>query len=151
MSEASTSKKDDSLLSLSSDDDLKDTRSKQTQKALMRYSDSIDSFKKEVLSRVDNKSNIVAKSINRISANYAGFSMLLYIFHMRIKDNSINPCDDDYTSNMFKETISCSDSEHWKKSMKSELQSHADNEMYTLVSQLSVSISISIISSRWVY
>ena len=112
MSEASTSKKGDSSSLSLSDDNLKDTRPKQTQKAPTRYGNSIDSSKKEVLSRVDNKSNIVAKSTNRISANYAGFSMLSYTFHMRTEDDGINSCDDDYTSNTFKEAISCPDSEH---------------------------------------
>ena len=99
-------------MSLLLNNDLKDIRLKQTWKALIRYSNSIDSSKKEVLLRVDNKSNVVTKSINRILVNYTSFNMLLYIFYMRVKDNSINSYDNNYTFNMFKETISCSDSEY---------------------------------------
>ena len=148
------SESDDDTLSLPSDEDIsenKEVHSKQNHKASVHFDNSVDSSTKEPLSKVDKKSNLIINSSKRnISVKYAEFNMLSYAFHMRADDDDTHS-ESDFTPNTFKKAVSCLESEFWKQSMQSKLQSHVNNSTYSLVSHSSVSSDVDVISSHWVY
>ena len=145
---------DNDTLLLSSDEDVsenKEVHSKWNHKMSVHFNNLVDSSTKESLFKVNKKSNLIVNSSkHNVPVKYAEFSILLYAFHMRADDDDTHS-GSDFTPNIFKKAVSCLESEFWKQSMQSELQSHINNGTYSLVSYSFVSSDINVISSHWVY
>ena len=135
---------DDSLSSSSSDEKIsvsENSQSKWNCKAPIRYDDLVDSSAKEkLLTFTKVKDNYV----NNVLTKYTDFNMLLYTFLMRSKDDE-SDFKTSYTLNVYKNAIGCSEANHWKHDMDTEIQSHLNNSTYKLVPHSSVSEGVKVI------